>query len=134
MHNIDFPAVEHAKMAIGKGQDELGQEEWRVYVINRSRMYLHNLMVVSKGYGHVQQEGDKKTSVLRHHFDELPPERALMVEPIDPELFKLANEFWLSYYIGRTIYDKRFIFLPESVVEANMIKLPIVEVQGVLHD
>jgi hypothetical protein len=48
-----------------------------------------------------------------------------LIEPIDEQTFGLNNEYWLSYYIGREIFDKKFIFLPESIVDDNFIKLPV---------
>ena len=55
-----------------------------------------------------------------------------LIEPIDEQTFGLNNEYWLSYYIGRDIYDKKFIFLPESIVEMNFTRLPVVNKVGVM--
>jgi hypothetical protein len=88
-------------------------------------------MVTSKGYG--EKDGVQvKTSTLRHMFPVVPDQSFKLIEPIDEQTFGLSNEYWLSYYIGTNIYDKKFIFLPESIVEMNFIKLPVLNKPGVM--
>jgi len=53
---------------------------------------------------------------------------------IDASLFHLNNEYWVSYFVGNQIYDKKFIFVPESIIEQNLIHVPILNMQGVLHN
>jgi hypothetical protein len=130
--DIDFYPVEGVSIAIAREVNELAQEEWNVYVINVNDFALENVLVSSKGYGEVKGE-EVKTSVLRHMFEQVGPKSALQVEPIDPNLFQITNEFWVSYYIGRNIHDKRFVFVPGSVVEENIIPISILEKEGVLH-
>ncbi|WP_210489603.1 hypothetical protein [Rufibacter aurantiacus] len=130
--DIDFHQVEGVSVAIAREVNELGQEEWNVYFINNNDFFLENVLISSKGYG--EQDGQEvKTSVLRHMFDQMGPKTALQVEPLDPALFPLTNEFWVSYYIGRNIHDKRFLFVPGSITEDHLIYIPILEKEGVLH-
>lgn len=119
-------------MAVARETNELGLEEWNVYLINSNAFTIDNVLVASKGYG--EHEGQEvKTSVLRHMFEQVPGKSSQQVEPIDPALFHLTNEFWVSYYIGNKIHDKRFLFVPGSIVEDNLIQISILEKQGVLH-
>jgi hypothetical protein len=130
--DIEFHAVEGVSVAIAKEVNELGQEEWNVFFINNNDLYLDNVMVASKGYG--EHEGQEvKTSVLRHMFEQVAPKSFVQIEPIDPALFGITNEYWVSYYIGQTIYDKKFLFVPGSVVEENLIDISILNKRGVLH-
>ncbi len=55
-----------------------------------------------------------------------------LIEPIPDELFALTNEYWLSFYIDNVIYDKKFIFVPESIVESNFIRIPLLNKPGVM--
>jgi hypothetical protein len=73
-----------------------------------------------------------ETSVLRHFLEELTPYSFVKIEPIMPELFGLNNEYWVSFWIGEMMYDKRYIFLPESIKEENMIHIPLMQQKGVL--
>jgi len=47
-------------------------------------------------------------------------------------VFGLTNEYWLSFYIDNIIYDKKYIFLPESIIEGNLILVPLVNKLGVI--
>jgi hypothetical protein len=46
----------------------------------------------------------------------------------------LNNEFWVSYFIGSQIYDKKFIFVPDSIIEENMMTIDPPGLEGVLHE
>ena len=73
-----------------------------------------------------------KRQILRHSIGDLGPHESAVIEAIDEQVFGLTNEYWLSYYIGDTIYDKKFIFLPESIVESNLTRIPVVNKPGVM--
>ncbi len=104
---------------------------WTVYVVNFKDEPITNVLITSKGYGAIDGK-QVKTSLLRHSIGDLKAKSYAGVEAIDPAVFGLTNEYWLSYYIGREIYDKKFIFLPESIVENNMIRIPILNRPGVM--
>jgi hypothetical protein len=106
-------------------------KNWTVYVVNMKDLQIDNVIISSKGYG--EKDGKAvKTSVLRHFIGDLKAKSYAGVEAIDTEVFGLTNEYWLSYYINGTIYDKKFIFLPESIVDENLIRIPIVNKPGVM--
>lgn len=104
---------------------------WVVYVVNFKNEPITNILITSKGYGEVDGK-PVKTSLLRHYIDDLAANSFATVEAIDPAVFGLTNEYWLSYYIGKEIYDKKFIFLPESIVDNNIIRIPILNKPGVM--
>lgn len=129
--DIKFHPVTGVKMAIvkeGNGTDEA----WAVYLINKNLIELETLMITAKGYGKVSGE-EKKTSVLRHMIDKLAATSIARVEAIDPALFLLNNEFWVSYYILDQIFDKKFIFVAGSVRDKHMTHIPELDMQGILH-
>ncbi|TDO20642.1 hypothetical protein [Pedobacter duraquae] len=106
-------------------------KSWTVYLVNLKNVDITNVLVSSKGYG--EKDGKPvKTSVLRHFLGDIKAQSFSGVEAIDPEVFGLTNEYWLSYYINGTIYDKKFIFLPESIVDENLIRIPLVNKPGVM--
>lgn len=106
-------------------------KNWTVYLVNLKNEAITNVLISSKGYG--EKDGKPvKTSVLRHFVGDMAANSFAGVEAIDPEVFGLTNEYWLSYYIGSTIYDKKFIFLPESIIDMNLIKIPLVNKPGVM--
>lgn len=104
---------------------------WTVYLINLRNEKLENVLISSKGYG--EKDGKMvKTSILRHSLGDVLARSFKGVEAIDPQVFGLTNEYWLSYYINGVIYDKKFIFLPESIVDENLIHIPLVDKPGVM--
>ncbi|MEJ5961770.1 hypothetical protein [Pedobacter immunditicola] len=123
--------VEDVAMAVVLVDETPEVKNWTVYLVNLKDEPITNVLISSKGYG--EKEGKPvKTSVLRHFLGDMPPQSFTGVEAIATEVFGLTNEYWLSYYIGKTIYDKKFIFLPESIVDENLIKIPLVNKPGVM--
>lgn len=105
--------------------------KWQVYLINEKPVQIQNVMVTSKGYG--EKDGvEVKTSVLRHFIGDVDSLDYARIEPIDAQVFGLNNEYWLSYYINGTIYDKKYIFVPDSIIEENLIQVPILNKVGVV--
>lgn len=104
---------------------------WDVFLINLKKQPIHGVLVSSKGYGSLGGE-EVKTSVLRHFFEELEPMSAALVEPIDRQVFGLNNEYWVSFYVGQTIYDKKYLFLPESILVDNFSHIPVLNKTGVM--
>ena len=130
--DIDFAPVEGIAIAIATEQNDLGRDVWNVYLINSNAYHLDNVLVASKGYG--SYEGQEiKTSVLRHMFERVEAKSFVKVEPIDPAIFHIYNEFWVSYYLGSRILDKKFIFVPETIVAENLIDISLLNKRGVLH-
>ena len=104
---------------------------WDVFLINLKKQKIHGVLVSSKGYGSLEGK-DVKTSVLRHFFDELDPMSAALVEPIDRQVFGLNNEYWVSFYVDKVIYDKKYLFLPESILVDNFSTIPVLNKAGVM--
>lgn len=129
----DLPdnTVEDIAVVVALENEYVDGKAWKVYVLNLKSQDLQNVMVSSRGYGELNGE-PVKTSTLRHFIGDVPAHQYAAIEPIDDRLFGLSNEYWLSYYVNGTIYDKKYIFLPESVVEGNFIKLPLINKPGVM--
>ena len=117
-------------MAVVRETD--GEEpEWGVYLINSKKVELKNIIIASKGYGYLN-DVEVKTSTLRHFFDDLAGESFLKVEKIMPDVFGLNNEYMLTFYIDGVIHDRKYIFVPDSVVEENLIQIPLIDRPGIL--
>ena len=104
---------------------------WNVYFINKKDEAVNTILITSVGYG--TRNGESvKTSTLRHSITQVEAKNFAKIEAIDEQVFGLNNEYWISYYIGNNIFDKKFIFLPESIVESNFIKIPLINKPGVM--
>jgi len=123
--------VEDISIAVVLEAESPGAKVWNVYLINEKSVIIKNVMVSSKGYG-MKDGREVKTSVLRHFIGDITPDDYAKIEAIDEQVFGLTNEYWLSFYIDGTIYDKKYIFLPESIIDDNLVKIPILNKPGVL--
>ena len=129
----DLPdnTVKDIAIAVALEKESVESKIWYVYIINLKNEPIENVLITSKGYG--EKNGEQvKTSTLRHMFPLVEGNSFKIIEPIDEQTFGLNNEYWLSYYIGTQIYDKKFIFLPESIVEMNFTRLPVINKVGVM--
>ena len=126
--DIPFVAVEGVYVAVVQGN----QADWRVYLINRNASTITNIFVTSRGYDQAGKD-QQQTSVLRHYFTELAPGESALIEPIMPDLFRLNNEYLVSYFIDGQIFDKKFVFVPDSITEANLIEIKELNLLGILH-
>ena len=129
--DIDIPEVKDISVGIIKEVNQEGEDQWNVYLINQKNEPIESVLVASTGYG--ESNGERqKTSTLRHFFEVVPARSYVKIEPIMPELFALSNEYWVSFYVGKVIYDKKFIFLPESILETNVTPIPLINKSGIL--
>jgi len=123
--------VENIAIAIVMESATPESKLWKVYLINLKNEALETVLVSSKGYG--EKNGEKiKTSILRHSIGNIPSKSFAEIELIDEQVFGLTNEYWLSYYIGKQIFDKKFIFVPESIIDTNMTRIPLLNKPGVM--
>ena len=130
--DINIPEVKNVTLAVIREKNILNQDEWKVYLINNNSFPIDNTLVASKGYGEKKGE-QQKTSTLRHFLETVPAKGSALVEPIDPNVFHLNNEYWVSYYVGMQIYDRRFVFVPDSICEENITFIKELDKEGVLH-
>lgn len=130
--DIILPPVRHVTLAVILEKDNLLQDKWSVHLVNNNEVPLENTLVASTGYGEKNGEA-QKTSTLRHYLQTVGPRSSALIEPIDAALFHLNNEYWVSYYIGQTLFDKRFVFPPGSICEDHFTFIPSLNTVGVLH-
>ncbi len=130
--DIEIPDVKNVTLAVVREKTLLNTDEWKVYLINNNSFPLENTLVASTGYG--DQAGEtQRTSTLRHFLETVPGPGFTLIEPIDPSVFHLHNEYWVSYYNGTQIYDRKFVFVPGSLCEENITFIKELEKEGVLH-
>ena len=103
-----------------------GEEQWSVCLINLNNFDLEELIVNSKGYGEIDGVR-KKTAVLRKRFSNVPANSWIEIEPIDPSLFVLTNEFMISFFSAEGMLDKKFIFPAEYLNDCTLFSLPEIE-------
>jgi len=129
--DIHPPEVTDIAVAVVKELDDKGEQVWNVYMLNLKDVTIEGVLVTSTGYGLLQGEG-RKTSTLRHFLDTIPPKGFAKIEPIMEDVFGINNEYWVSFFIDKVMYDKKYIFLAESICESNFITVPLIKKKGVM--
>lgn len=129
--DISHPVVKDVYIAIIAKEHKKGEYEWNAYIINNKNEKLEGVLISTRGYGELKGE-QKKTATFRHSLDELEPKSFKKIETIPEELFALSNEFWVSFYINKKMYDKKYIFLTESISIFNAINVPLINEIGVM--
>jgi len=112
-----------------KGNDD---DLWDIVIINRNDYSIDNVLITSKGYGKINGER-QITSTLRHMIEKLDSHSYAKIEPIQNKVLHLTSEYWISYYVNKEIYDKKYIFLPDCIQEKNISKIPGFNLKGVIH-
>ena len=130
--DITIPKVENVFLAaVQEWSDDFMENIWNVYLVNDSDFDLDSVMVVSKAFGTIDGEM-KKTSLLRHAFMQVPAVSVVKIEMIEKSVLRLNNEFMVTYFIGSTLYDKKFIFKAQSITPDYVEEVPILFVDGVI--
>ncbi len=128
--DINIPKVEGVGIAIVK-ETVAGESAFKAHIVNFNMHQITNILISTKGYGRIGDQ-EIKTSRFNHFIGVLDTESSKPIEVVSEEVFGLYNEFFVTYYIGRTIYDKKYIFVPESIQEKHFIEISILETKGVL--
>jgi len=131
--DILSPLVENVKMVVVPEKNEEGATQHYVYLLNLREDIMEGIIITSKGYGVNEATGEKiSTSMLRHSLEVLLPDEAAKIEPIMEDVFKLTNEFLISFWVEDMMYDKKFIFLPETINEKNYVTIPKMGGKGIV--
>ncbi|HOZ73731.1 MAG TPA: hypothetical protein PLS51_07475 [Flavobacterium sp.] len=130
--DIKIPEVKNVFMAaVKEWSDDFLADVWNVYLVNDSDDDLHDLMVVSKAFGTLNGEM-RKTSLMRHALLELPAISFVKIEMIEDSVLALNNEFMLTFFIGNTLYDRKYTFIANSVNENAVEEVPHLWKPGVI--
>lgn len=129
----DIPelVVEGIAIAVIKETNDLNEPVYNTYLINFKDEKIEGVLVTSTGYGEIN--GEKvNTSTLRHFLDEVEGLSFCKIEPIMDNVFGINNEYWLSFYVDKIMYDKKYVFLAESIIDINFTMIPLINKMGVM--
>jgi hypothetical protein len=104
---------------------------WFMYLINEKDVAITEVLIQSFGKGEMDA-WPVKTSTLRHRMERLDARSFKRIEMLIEEVFFLENTYWVSFYEGEQVYDKQFVFPPDSINEQNCIDIPMVNLPGIL--
>jgi len=130
----DIPVQKVEDLAIAivpRPEEDPGDELWDTYIINLKEEPIKNVLISSQGYGEIDGE-NRKTTTLRHFFDEIGPLAIQLIEPIHRALFELTNEYWVSFTQDGYMFDKRYIFVRGSIDAEHFTQIPFLDRKGVM--
>lgn len=133
LKDIDFKKV--TDLAVAVVPDEEGgpddPEQYKVYLINTGTEPITSVMVSSQGYGTVDGK-EVKTSAIRQLIELIGGQQFVAVEIITEELKLINNQFWVSYYQRGELFDKKYVFVTESINEEFFTHIPLLGKMGVM--
>jgi hypothetical protein len=127
------PKVENVAVAVVEEIGEANEKIYTVYLANFREDIMEGIIITSKGSGENANTGERvETSTLRHCIEVMLPKEVAKIEPIMPEVFGLSNEYWVSFWINDVMYDKKFVFLAETIHEKNIHYIPQLNSNGII--
>ncbi len=126
--DIEIPKAKNVHIVAVKEWDkDFTAQQWNVYLLNDRADEIAMVLVLSRG-----KSEDKKTSTLRHGLGNMEPKSAAKVEFIPTEVLGFTNEYLVTFFAENKLFERKFIFKPNSISEENIAELPVLESEGVL--
>jgi hypothetical protein len=129
--DIDFLEVVDIGIAIVLESESEESRNWKAYLLNFKSETISNILVSTKGYG-LLNGSEVKTATFRHSLGSLAPQSYTPIEIIDESLFVIHNEFWLSFYIGDRVFDKKITFMADTLSAVIVDLIPLIMLPGVI--
>ncbi len=126
--DIEIPEVKDVHVAaVYELNETYNTQDWNIYIINDGGTPIETVLIVTQGY-------DEKdiTAPIRKSITIVPAKGFAKIEYIDESVFKLDNFFTITFFRGQKMYDKRFELPRFSIVEENLVALPVMNHKGVL--
>jgi hypothetical protein len=106
------------------------RDNWSVYIINNRKEPIETVIINASGEGKLQGI-EKHTATLRFLLNDIPAESVKPFELLMPDSLKLSHRYWVSYYIGNRIFDKKFVYEP-AMYDDDLQDLPVFGSPGIL--
>ena len=126
--DIIIPEISDVEMAIVYEYNTIyNTNDWNVYLVNNNNFRLEMMVIVSKGFG------DKNiSSVMRKKIDVLDAHSFAKIEWMQPDLFKLTNQFQVTFFVKDRLYDKTFTFKENTIKEGALRMIPELKKRGIV--
>lgn len=126
--DIKIPIAKDVHVAIVREwNDNFLSKDWNAYIINDRPDAIEMVLVVSKGF-----KGDQKTSTMRHGIGFIGPKSFEKIELVHEDVLPMNNEFFVTFFAEDKLFERRFLFPKNSVNEAALKYIPLIEKEGIL--
>lgn len=128
--DIEIPVAKDVHVAIvHEWNEEFLSKDWNAYIINNRTTPIDMVLIVSKGY-----DGTTKTSTMRHGIGLIAPKSFEKIELVQEEVFKLTNEFFVTFFAEDKLFERKYIFPKNSISEKHLTTIPLLEKDGILAE
>ncbi len=128
--DIEIPVAKDVHVAIvHEWNEEFLSKDWNAYIINNRTTPIDMVLIVSKGY-----DGTTKTSTMRHGIGLIAPMSFEKIELVQEDVFKLTNEFFVTFFAEDKLFERKYIFPKNSISEKNLTTIPLLEKDGILAE
>ena len=126
--DIVIPEVKDVHVAVVREFNEVYKtNDWVAYLINNKDVAIEMVLIVSIGYTKM-----KASSTMRHKLEKLSAKSYAKVELMIDDVLELKNEFSVTYFEDSKMYDKTFVFEPNSITEDRLTDVPLILDKGIL--
>jgi len=126
--DIRIPEVKDVHVAVVQEKHlDYQTLDWNAYIINNSDEDLEMVLIVSQGHSKTKQ-----TPVMRHQLPLLPARSYAKIEYLQEKVLALSNEFKVTFFKGGQMYDKTFVFQPNSINPKALQTVPLMQLKGIL--
>lgn len=126
--DISIPEVEEVYVAAVREENkEFRSMDWNAYIINNKNVPLEMVLIIARGY-----DSKSATSTMRHSIKVLPAKSYAKIEFMQDDILNLKNEFLVTFFDGNKMYEKNFTFIKNSIKEAAVESLPVIQEKGIL--
>lgn len=118
-------------IAIVPDTKEDGETDWTVYFFNFKETKIESVLINASAAGVVDGE-EKHTATVRFFIEKLEPLSYKKIEAILPEALRLNNRYWVSYYEGNEIFEKKYLIAADSNIPDNFMMVPFLNKPGLI--
>ncbi|MBK8442444.1 MAG: hypothetical protein IPL35_03075 [Sphingobacteriales bacterium] len=130
IRNVKFFKVEDIALAVvPDNSDDL--ELFSTYILNLKEEDLQNVLIRARGVGEIEGK-NLQTATLTVLLENVAGGTFVKIDSFEKEATALSNEYWISFRQNGYMYDKKYVFVAESIVEDNFSDLPLMNCKGVI--
>lgn len=126
--NIEIPLAQNVYIvAIREWDQDFLAQHWNIYLANDQPEEFATVWVVSRG-----KDKDRLTTTLRHPLGDVKAKTVVKIEFISTQVLSFTNEYLVTFFVGNKLFERTYVFEPNTISEKNIVSIPILNCEGVL--
>lgn len=130
--DIEIPDVKDVYIAAVLELDENNNAFWYIHLINGKNEILEGIMITSCGYMFTEKGRETVSSTFRHKMNDMLPKTVLKIEMLDPQVFEIYNEYWVTFFCNNKLMECKFTFEPFTIGKNYLAAVPLLKDKGIL--